>query len=71
MNTTIQQWNIPEGTDVIGADDHKVGKVVAAQDTFIVVEKGFFFPSDYYIPTTAIANYDGDKVYLTVTKDEA
>jgi uncharacterized protein (TIGR02271 family) len=71
MDTTIEQWNVPEGTDVVGTDGDKVGKVVAAQSNYIVVEKGFFFPTDYYIPTSAIANYDGDKVYLAVTKDEA
>jgi len=71
MDRTVQQWQIPEGTDVIGADGDKVGKVVAAETTYIVVEKGFFFPTDYYIPTSAINNYDGDKVYLSVTKDEA
>jgi uncharacterized protein (TIGR02271 family) len=71
MDRTVQQWQIPEGTDVVGADGDKVGKVVAAESSYIVVEKGFFFPTDYYIPTSAINNFDGDKVYLTVTKDEA
>jgi uncharacterized protein (TIGR02271 family) len=71
MDRAVQQWQIPEGTDVVGADGDKVGKVVAAEASYIVVEKGFFFPTDYYIPTSAVANFDGDKVYLTVTKDEA
>jgi len=71
VDTTVQQWQIPEGTDVVGSDGDKVGKVVAAESSYIVVEKGFFFPTDYYIPTNAIGNFDGDKVYLTVTKDEA
>jgi uncharacterized protein (TIGR02271 family) len=71
MDRTVQQWQIPEGTDVIGSDGDKVGKVVAAESSYIVVEKGFFFPTDYYIPVSAINNFDGDKVYLTVTKDEA
>jgi uncharacterized protein (TIGR02271 family) len=71
MDRTVQQWQIPEGTDVYGADGDKVGKVVAAEANYIVVEKGFFFPTDYYIPTSAINNFDGDKVYLSVTKDEA
>lgn len=71
MDRTVQQWQIPEGTDVVGSDGDKVGKVVAAESSYIVVEKGFFFPTDYYIPTNAINNFDGDKVYLTVTKDEA
>jgi uncharacterized protein (TIGR02271 family) len=71
MDRTVQQWLIPEGTDVVGADGDKVGKVIAAEPTYIVVEKGFFFPTDYYIPTSAINNFDGEKVYLNVTKDEA
>jgi len=71
MDRTVQQWQIPEGTDVFGADGDKVGKVVAAQPAYIVVEKGFFFPTDYYIPTSAINTFDGDKLYLSVTKDEA
>jgi len=66
-----QEWTIPEGTDVIGVDDHKVGEVVAVHADYLVVEKGFFFPTDYYIPSRAVATYDGDKVFLNVTKDEA
>lgn len=71
MDRTYEQWQIPEGTDVVGADGDKVGKVVAAESSYIVVEKGFFFPTDYYIPMTAINAFDGEKVFLTVTKDEA
>ena len=71
MDRTSEQWTVREGTDVFSADDQKVGKVVAVQPTYLVVEKGFFFPTDYYIPTSAVANYDGDKAYLSVTKDEA
>jgi uncharacterized protein (TIGR02271 family) len=71
VDRTTQQWQIPEGTDVVGSDGDKVGKVVAAESSYIVVEKGFFFPTDYYIPVSAINNFDGDKVYLTVSKDEA
>jgi uncharacterized protein (TIGR02271 family) len=71
MDSTTQQWNFAEGTDVVGSDGDKVGEIVAVQPNYIVVEKGFFFPTDYYVPTSAVANYDGDKVYLSVTKDEA
>jgi len=71
MDTTIEQWNIPEGTEVIAADGDKVGKVIETQADYLVVEKGFFFPTDYAIPTRVVSNYDGDKVYLAVTKDEA
>ena len=69
--TGTQDWTITEGTDVVGSDGEKVGEVVAVQSNYVVVEKGFFFPTDYYIPTSAISNYDGDKIYLNVSKDEA
>jgi hypothetical protein len=66
-----RKWQIPEGVDVVGSDGEKVGKVIATTASFVVVEKGFFFPTDYYVPVEAVANFDGDKVTLTVSKDEA
>jgi len=71
MDATTQQWNFKQGTEVYGSDGDKVGKIVAITDRYFVVEKGFFFPNDYYIPLSAVSTYDDDKVYLTVTKDEA
>jgi hypothetical protein len=71
MDTTGRQWQIPEGTDVVGSDGEKVGKAIGATASYVVVEKGFFFPTDYYVPTSAIANYDGERAHLSVTKDEA
>jgi uncharacterized protein (TIGR02271 family) len=66
-----EQWAIPEGADVYGAEGDKIGKIVAVHPTYVVVEKGFFFPTDYQIPRAAIATVDGDDVYLAVTKDQA
>jgi uncharacterized protein (TIGR02271 family) len=67
----MDRWNIREGAEVRSSDDEKLGKVVAFESNYIVVEKGFFFPTDYYIPTSAIANTDGDTIYLSVGKDQA
>ena len=71
MDSTRGNVQITEGTDVYGSDGDKVGSVVAVQPSYVVVEKGFFFPTDYYIPTSAVASYDDGRVYLAVTKDEA
>jgi uncharacterized protein (TIGR02271 family) len=59
------------GMTVRGSDGDKVGKVVGYDGQYVVVEKGFFFPSDHYIPTSAISSVGDDEVYLSVTKDEA
>jgi hypothetical protein len=67
---TQPNWIIPEGTEIRSADDAKLGKAVTTNPEYVVVEKGFLFPTDYYIPTTAIASYDGETARLSVTKDE-
>lgn len=73
METPMTQYQFRAGDDVIAADGDKVGSLADIYGNYLVVEKGFFFPRDYYIPFTNVANYDpGDgKVYLSVTKDAA
>ena len=63
--------DIPAGVDVIAADGEKVGEVVGAFQDYVVVEKGWFFPTDYYVPREAVERYDGSHVHLTVDKDDA
>jgi len=66
------QIYLQNGMDVYGADDAKLGSIHEVRDNYFVVEKGFFFPKDYYIPMTAVASVDqNNHVYLNVTKDVA
>jgi uncharacterized protein (TIGR02271 family) len=60
-----------EGADVFGMGGEKVGTVKAVDTDYIVVEKGFFFPSDYYIPYSFISGVSDEGVFLSITKDEA
>lgn len=71
MSTTLNVRDIRIGDDVLGSDGHKVGTVANVYQQFVVVEKGFFFPTDYYIPYSAVASVTGDGVWLNVTKDDA
>jgi uncharacterized protein (TIGR02271 family) len=75
MDNTMSQWQTQfrEGDDVIAADGEKLGSIQNIGANYILVEKGFFFITDYYVPFSAVSTYDADdgKVYLSVTKDEA
>jgi uncharacterized protein (TIGR02271 family) len=73
MDSTISQYQFREGDDVLGSDGDKVGSVHSIGSNYLVVEKGFFFPTDYYVPFSAVASYDDadGKVYLNVSKDDA
>ena len=66
-----QSSQITVGDEVYGSDGDKVGSVAEVQPSYIVVEKGFFFPTDYYIPMSAVASADNDQVYLNLAKDAA
>jgi uncharacterized protein (TIGR02271 family) len=58
--------------DVFGADGDKIGSIDGVFSDYVSVKKGFFFPDDHYIPISAIQGVDEeDKVWLSVTKDEA
>ena len=59
------------GDEVYGSDGDKVGTVAEVQPGYIVVEKGFFFPTDYYIPLTAISQVRDGQAVLNVSKDTA
>jgi uncharacterized protein (TIGR02271 family) len=59
------------GATVYGADGGKVGTLQTYSANYIVVEKGFFFPTDYYIPISAINTATEEEVFLTVSKDAA
>ncbi len=71
MSTYNQMDAIAAGDEVYGSDGEKVGTISEVQRDYIVVEKGFFFPTDYYIPINAIASASAGQVMLNVTKDMA
>ena len=75
MESTDRQWRFREGDTVFGADGHKLGKVVGffpdyTNQQFLIVEKGLVFTHDYYVPIGAVANYEGNEVFLDVGKDD-
>src|SRR5215210_7449544 len=71
MSSSSYANQITIGDDVYGSDGDKVGSVAEVQPSYIVVEKGFFFPTDYYIPMSAVASAGDGQVYLNVAKDAA
>jgi uncharacterized protein (TIGR02271 family) len=62
---------IQVGDDVYGNDGEKIGSVAEVQSSYLVIEKGFFFPTDYYIPVNAITQVQDGQVMLNVSKDAA
>jgi uncharacterized protein (TIGR02271 family) len=67
----MDSLNIREGATVYTSDGEKLGKVIALEGQYLVVEKGFFFPTDYSVPVNLVTSATDVDLYLSVTKDQA
>ena len=61
--------NVHTGMQVYSSDEHDVGHVAAVYPDSFKIHKGFFFSSDRYIPYSAIAFVENDRVVLTMPAD--
>lgn len=61
---------IQTGTDVYGSDDEKIGSVAGVAQNHFVIEKGFIFTTDIYVPMSAVTSVDDDRVTLSLTKEQ-
>jgi hypothetical protein len=69
-----ERWQLDDiapGTTVDGCDGQIFGEVAAVYRHYLIIERGFFFPKDYFVPLDAVNDYDGDRVYLRVTTELA
>lgn len=58
------------GTRVRSADGEYLGEVKEIQSDHYVIEKGRLFRDDFFIPKTAIVNYDGETAAVNLTLDD-
>jgi hypothetical protein len=71
MSLTNQFGEIAIGDEVFGSDGEKLGRVADVLPGYITVEKGFFFPTDYFIPRSAVQDKHDGQVFLDVPRDAA
>lgn len=57
-----------EGIEVVTADDHKLGTVIAERDDCVVIETGHILKSKHAIPRSFLHEHDG-VLRATVAKD--
>jgi uncharacterized protein (TIGR02271 family) len=64
------QRDIPVGATVYDVTGEKVGSVLEynGASAYLMVEKGWLFTKDFYVPLDLIERVDADGVYLAVSK---
>ncbi len=70
--TSQNNQQFAEGMTVYDVENSKVGTIYEndADQGYIVVQKGFLFPKDIYIPVNAIQNANQDGIYLSLHKND-
>lgn len=62
--------DIQTGTTVYSSDGEKIGDVAGVADNYFIIEKGFIFTTDIYVPMSAVSSADDNGINLSLTKDE-
>lgn len=62
--------NVQHGTTVYDRDGTNLGTVADVAQNYLLVQKGFFFTTDRYIPFSAIARVEQDGIYVNASRDE-
>ena len=65
------EHNIRPSMEVYTSDGQKLGHIAKAYEDSFLVHKGYIFPTNRYIPYSAIATVENDRVQLTMSADEA
>jgi len=65
------QKDIHEHMHVYSSDDQDIGHIAKVYEDSFLVHKGYFFPTDRYIPYNAITSVANDRVNLSMDAEEA
>ena len=70
----MPQWSqhdLHKHTHVYSSDNQDLGHIAEVYEDSFLIHKGFFFPKDRYIPYSAIASVEDDRVQLLMSAEEA
>jgi hypothetical protein len=68
--TTWNQNTVHTHMEVYSSDEQNLGHVADVYEDSFAIHKGVIFAKNRYIPYTAIAKVDDQKLYLTMSADE-
>lgn len=66
----IDRNQVHEGMVVRSSDGKKLGRVLACEEGRFVVEKGFYFATDYIARYDDVADISGDEIWLSQPQEK-
>lgn len=68
---TWSQHDLRKHMHIYSSDNINIGHIAEVYEDSFEVHKGYIFPTNRYIPYSAIASVEGDRVQLTMSAEEA
>jgi len=69
--SNIRNWEDIVKKEARGINDFDLGEVHEVDPDIVVTKKGVVDKDKFYLPRNLVERFDGDKVYFSITKEDA
>ena len=69
--SNIRNWEDIVKKETRGINDFDLGEVHEVDPDIVVTKKGVVDKDKFYLPRNLVERFDGDKVYFSITKEDA
>jgi hypothetical protein len=69
--SNITNWDDILKKEARGMNDYDLGEVHEVEPEIVVTKKGVVDKDKFYLPKSLVERFDGDKVWFSITKEDA
>lgn len=69
--SNITNWDDILKKEARGMNDYDLGEVHDVEPEIVVTKKGVVDKDKFYLPKSLVERFDGDKVWFSITKEDA
>jgi hypothetical protein len=69
--SNITNWDDILKKEARGKNDYDLGEVHDVEPEIVVTKRGLVDKDKFYLPKSLVESFDGDKVWFSITKEDA
>jgi len=71
LMSNITNWDDIIKKEARGINDYDLGEVHEVEPEIVVTKRGVVDKDKFYLPKSLVVRYDGDKLWFSITKEDA
>jgi hypothetical protein len=71
LMANITDWDEIVKKEARGINDYDLGEVHEVEPEIVVTKRGLVDKDKFYLPKSLVERFDGDKVWFSITKEDA